>query len=157
MSKIAATIVEVCVFKIEKRTPRYLLLQRAETEKLYPGIWQFVTGSIEKGEKAVDAALREVAEETGLKPKAFWVVPYVNSFYDPNWDSVNLSPAFAAEVVSSSKPALSDEHSMFQWCGYNEAMKKLVWPGQRECLKITHEYIVKNATAGKLTRILLAY
>ncbi len=154
MPIIAATIVEVCVFKLEQRTPQYLLLQRAKSEKLYPGIWQFVTGSIEKKEKAVDAALRELTEETGLKPKAFWVVPYVNSFYDPRWDSVNLSPAFAAEVSSSKKPLLSDEHIDFQWCSYSEANRKLVWPGQRQCLKITHEYIVKNATAGKLTRIL---
>jgi len=34
-----------------------------------PGAWQFPQGGMEKGEEAIDAAFREVAEETGI-PKA---------------------------------------------------------------------------------------
>ena len=39
-----------------------LLLERADRE----GFWQSVTGSLEDGETPVQAALREVAEETGI-------------------------------------------------------------------------------------------
>lgn len=39
-----------------------LLLERAA----HPGFWQSVTGSLEAGEHPVAAAVREVAEETGI-------------------------------------------------------------------------------------------
>jgi len=154
MAIIAATMVEVCIFTIEKNEPLYLLLRRSDHEKIYPGIWQFVTGSIEKGEKASNAALRELAEETGMKPKAFWVVPYINSFYDPGWDSVNLMPVFVAEVEPNKNPVLSAEHEEFEWLPLEKALERLVWPGQKEGMKIVHEYIVKGKQAAALRRLI---
>lgn len=153
MPLIAGKIVEVCVFKFEKDRPWYLLLHRSMSEKIYPNIWQFVSGSIEGDEKAVDAAYRELHEETGMTPKAFWVVPFVNSFYDPEWDSVNLSPMFAAQVETGSTPFLSEEHYEFGWFSYEDALRKLVWPGQREGMRIVQEYIVRGTQAGITTRL----
>lgn len=40
-----------------------LLLERAS----HPGYWQSVTGSLEGSESALDAAIREVREETGIQ------------------------------------------------------------------------------------------
>jgi len=153
MALIACKIIEVCVFKFEKDRPWYLLLHRAKDEKIYPNIWQFVSGSIEGDEKAVDAAMRELLEETGINPQAFWVVPFVNSFYDPEWDSVNLSPMFAAQAEAGTKPILSNEHFEFGWFSYEDALKKLVWPGQREGMRIVQEYIVRGNQAGTVTRL----
>ena len=153
MPLIAGKIIEVCVFKFEKDRAWYLLLHRSKDEKIYPNLWQFVSGSIEGDEKAVDAAYRELLEETGMNPKAFWVVPFVNSFYDPEWDSINLSPMFAAQVEIGDAPKLSHEHFEFEWFSYADAARKLVWPGQREGLRIVHEYIVGGQSAVKLTRI----
>ena len=153
MSLPVCSSIEVCIFRIEKGLPRYLLLRRAETERLYPGIWQFVTGSILAGENAVDAAYRELREETGLEPAAFWVVPFVNSFYDPAADSVNLSPLFAAQVPVGDSPEISDEHSEFGWFSREGAARKLVWPGQRTGLQLVHDCIVRGEEAAHLTRI----
>lgn len=46
-------------------TPAFeiLLLERAG----HPGYWQSVTGSIEAGESLIQTAVREVAEETGIR------------------------------------------------------------------------------------------
>ena len=101
MPNIASTIVEVCVFRIpQSGTNRheYLLLHRAENDRIYPGIWQLVSGSIEPGETATQAALRELREETKLRPKRFWVVPLVNSFYVPSEDVLHFTTVFAAEA-----------------------------------------------------------
>ena len=153
MAQIVCKIIEVCVFKFENGRPWYLLLHRAKDEKLYPNLWQCVTGSIEGDEKAVEAAYRELMEETGMTPKAFWVVPFVNSFYDPEWDAVNLSPIFAAQVELGTNPVLSAEHFEFGWFSYEDALRKLVWPGQREGLRVVHDYIVRGEAAGMVTRL----
>ena len=153
MSNLNSSIIELSVFKIENNQPRYLLLHRTKEEKIYPNIWQFITGSIEGNEKAVDAALRELSEETGLKPKSLWVIPYVLSFYNADWDSMNLCPFFAAEVEGRDTIRLSDEHDDFGWFSYDEAVRKLVWPSWKEGLRIVNEYIVDQGEAANLHRV----
>ena len=154
MPSINSTMIELCVFKFEHDRPLYLLLKRCKEEKLYPGIWQYITGSIDGKEKAIDAAIRELREETGLSPQRFWVVPYVHSFYDPEHDSVSLLPLFAAQVRPGDVPILSSEHEEYLWLPFEGARSKLVWPGQREGLRIVHESIVKGEKSATLNRIL---
>lgn len=153
MPHIVSSIVEVCIFKFEDDRPQYLLLQRTMRETVYPGTWQFVTGSIEAGERAHESGLRELLEETGLKPSAFWVVPYISSFYEHRSDRVHLCPMFAAQVRVGDQPVLSSEHDAHQWCDYAGALARLVWPGQRESLRIVHEYIVRGEKAAEVTRV----
>ena len=49
---------------------KFLILKRNE-KKLYEHLWQGVAGKIEKNEEAWQAAIRELKEETGLKPTGF--------------------------------------------------------------------------------------
>lgn len=48
-----------------------LLLQRAQTLEDHPGLVAFPGGGIDPGESAIEAALREGEEETGLDPPAW--------------------------------------------------------------------------------------
>ena len=153
MPSIISKFVEICIFKFERDRPLYLLLHRAKDEKVYPNIWQCVSGGIDGKETGQEAALRELQEETGFVPEAFWILPYVNVFYDPAHDSINMSPVFAAQVASGSEPKLSGEHDEYLWCGLDEALKRLTWPGQRKALRILHRYIVRGEEAMKFTRI----
>jgi dATP pyrophosphohydrolase len=153
MPAIISTMIEVCIFKFERDRPHYLLLKRREDEKIYPGIWQYVTGSLEDDEKAVNGALRELKEETGFQPVHFWSVPFENSFYDASNDRIQLVPVFGAQVESGSPPVLSPEHSEYQWLSYREAYKRLVWPGQKEGLRIVHEYIVFGEKPADLLKM----
>lgn len=154
MPTIVSSIIEVCIFKFEDDRPLYLLLKRTMREKVYPGTWQFVTGSIEPGERAPEAALRELLEETGLKPSSFWVVPYLSTFYEHRSDAVHLCPMFAAQVQVGAQPDLSNEHDAFEWCDAARAGRLLVWPGQREGLRIVHEYVVRGEQASAITKII---
>lgn len=153
MPPVQSSIVEVCVFKMVNGRPQYLLLQRSQDDSLYPGIWQFVTGSLEKEEHTVAAARREVQEETGLAVKRFWVVPFVNSFYDAAHDAIQIASFFAAEVNPTNNPQLSHEHQSFAWYDVDGARLKLVWPGQRQGLLTVHEFIVNQSEAAQLTEI----
>ena len=154
MPLISCSIVEVCVFKFESDKAHYLLLRRSKGEKVYPDIWQHVSGSIERGEKAVDAAVRELKEETRLTPRSFWNVPFVNSFYDHLSDAINVSPLFAAQVDVGVEPRLSSEHSEYGWFVFDAAMHKLVWPEQRFGLQVVNEYILGGQQASTLVHLL---
>jgi len=150
VATIVSRTVEACVFRIAHGGSEYLLLKRSEKDNIYPGMWQLVTGSMKDGERALDAALREFREETGMVAKRFWVVPFVNSFYVPVSDAIHLSPVFAMEVSEESRITLSREHQEYSWCSYEDAKQKLVWPGQRYAVELVQEYVVGGQEAARL-------
>ena len=59
-------LVECWVFRVSPSAGVEILLIRRATHRIFPGLWQCVTGGIEPGERVPEAALREVREETGL-------------------------------------------------------------------------------------------
>ncbi len=152
MPKIIFEIVETVLFR-RKSEPEFLVLQRSDKETIYPGLWQIVSGGIEPGEKAYEAALREVREETGLKPIGLYNTPLTNTFYFFTNDSVNLSPVFAAEVDPNEDVRLSDEHKDFRWLVKDEAISLLVWPGQKSAVGIVDEYIVRRNPSEEFMKI----
>jgi dATP pyrophosphohydrolase len=89
-----------------------------------PGFWQSVTGSLEWGEMADDAARREVIEETGITQGLLrnlqWTQTYeiLASFgktYAPGITR-NLEHAFALKLLERVPVTLSPtEHVQFQW------------------------------------------
>ena len=129
------------------------MLQRAQTETLYPGMWQIITGKIKRKEKAVATALRELREETGLTAERFWVVPIVGSFFDPRSDSVQMTPLFAAEVSIAAEPTLSEEHERYEWANLNRACELLVWPGHLNAVQAVNTYIVAEREAAGLSEL----
>jgi dihydroneopterin triphosphate diphosphatase len=147
--------VEVCVFKVQNAETHFLVLQRAQEEKLYPGLWQIVTGTMKKNESALKAALRELKEETGLSPKCCWTIPYVDTYFDLAKDTIQLVPVFAVELDSSSALHVSSEHQRFEWLRFEDARKRLVWPGQRRSMDIVNEFIIGNKETAQLVEIAL--
>jgi 8-oxo-dGTP pyrophosphatase MutT (NUDIX family) len=125
----------------------FLLLQRAATERLYPGMWQMVTGRIVDGETAIEAAKREILEETGLRADRLTVVPYIATFYFPPDDSIHHVPVFATEAQATEEIRLSSEHQEFTWLSFSEAWERLVFPGHREGLRILRDYILDDVRA----------
>ena len=153
MSRIVSNIVEVCVFKIENKKPKFLILRRSKIEKLFPNSWQIISGKIHKKEKAMETAIRELKEETGLAPEKFWVTPHANLFLFPIIDEIHATSVFSVLVKSSDKIRLSEEHYQYKWCTIIEANKKLVWPGQIKAIEITNEFILKRKESARFAEI----
>ena len=151
--KIKSDLVELHIFNIENNEMQFLILKRS-SHKIYPGLWQMVTGHIKKGETAVQTVLRELQEETGLKPSRLWVVPNVNSFYSSEDDSITMIPVFAAQVKND-KVIISNEHSEFKWVNSKEAKTLLAWDGQRRSVDIIKEYFTDQMSFLKFTEIKL--
>ena len=141
MDRVRMGTMEVVIFRITEG-PEFLVLQRSDSASPYPGLWQIVSGRIEKREKAPRAAMREVREETGMLPLELYNTPLANTFYDAARDAVNLSPVFAALVEASAVVILSSEHKAFQWLRRDEAISRLVWPGQKSAIQVVHDFIV---------------
>ncbi len=97
-------LVECWVFRNDPATGglEVLLLRRAR-HRIFPGLWQCVTGGIEPGERVPAAAMREVEEETGLGAadiEAFYDLDQMAPFYDEGSDGVVVSAIFAVRVRS---------------------------------------------------------
>jgi 8-oxo-dGTP pyrophosphatase MutT (NUDIX family) len=155
MPTVRSEFVEVVLFKWTSAGPKYLILQRAGTEWVYPNLWQFVTGRIDEGETGIEAAHRELKEETKLIPIRFWNVPFIPSFYDQAVDAVFLNPIFAAEVLERAEPQLSSEHQQYRWLDYEEARSLLVWPNNHDALRLIHTYIVAGKDVAQFSEVRL--
>ncbi len=132
-------LVEVHVIKKTENGIKYLLVKRSDDEK-YPKIWQMITGHIEPGETAVEAAIRETLEEAGANSDNLWSIPHVNSYYNPEQDKICTIPVFVTEVDESFSPKISAEHSEFRWVNKDEAVNLVAWPGQKKSIEIIDEY-----------------
>lgn len=106
----------------------FLLLERTRP----PGFWQSVTGSIEWGEMADDAARREVIEETGITQgllrnlqwtQVYDILPAFGKKYAPGITR-NLEHAFALKLLDRAPVTLSPtEHVKFRWAAAGEAIE----------------------------------
>jgi dATP pyrophosphohydrolase len=103
----------------------FLLLERRKP----PGFWQSVTGSLEWGETADEAARRELLEETGITQgflrnlhwtQVYDVLPSFGKKYAPGITR-NLEHAFALKLHERVPVTLS-EHVQFCWLPAAEAI-----------------------------------
>jgi 8-oxo-dGTP pyrophosphatase MutT (NUDIX family) len=121
----------------------FLALKRSSGNPIYPGLWQAVTGTIETGETAIECALREVEEETGLKPKEIWTIPFVGTFFDPYQNSVNAIPVFGVLVDYQEEIRISSEHTEFAWLSLEEFIERVPLPSHKLGAQYFWEYILR--------------
>ncbi len=111
----------------------FLLLRRAPTGRC-PGAWEAVHGHVEPGETPVEAARRELDEETGLVPMAWYNLSRCESFFLHRDNAVAVIPAFAAVVPPGSEVRLGPEHDDHVWLTPIEARARYSWPRERRAL-----------------------
>lgn len=103
-------------------------------------IWQFIAGGGENNEKPLDAAMREIKEETGvvaeqlteLKSVVFVPAEVVAENMRTHWDkNIFVIPEYSFAFKCNADPTLSREHSEYKWLSYNDARKLLKWDSNK--------------------------
>lgn len=143
----------------------YYLLLRHESlkkNKRKKGHWDFPKGHLEKDETELEAAKREVAEETGLKD-----IEIISGFRNVIKYSFKARENFTREkeiientakggdwifkvVVfflarsNSKEVKLSHEHVGYVWLEYDEALKQLTFKNAKETLKRANKYLIEK-------------
>lgn len=140
MADILVRVVDAYVYRKTENGLKFLILKRAST-KLYEHLWQGVAGKIEAGETAPQAAIRELDEETGLKPKHMFIADHISRFYETYGDRINLVPVFGIEV-DSDDVTLSEEHCDYKWVTLIQALDHLVWRGQKQGIQVINEMVL---------------
>ena len=153
MPNIIVRVIDAYVFRKTKDGLKFLLLKRAKT-KMYEHLWQGVAGKIEEGETAVEAAVRELREETGFEPVRMFVADHISKFYEVYEDRINLIPVFGIEV-DDDRVTLSKEHCEFKWVEFEIACKTLVWKGQKEGISTVHSMLISDDDRIKWSKVSL--
>lgn len=123
-----------------------LLLHRKDKKNF----WQSVTGSIEEGESPVNAAKRELLEETGIDHQEFllldWkfsqqyeIFPHWRYRYDPNVTH-NIEHVFSVELPEKIIVKLEpSEHNEYKWVPLHDAIKEVFSGTNADALKKLYE------------------
>jgi dATP pyrophosphohydrolase len=118
-----------------------LLLERAD----HPGYWQSITGSLEPGETTERAAIREVAEETGIDASQYrlqdWNLNYTYEIY-PEWRhryapgvTENREHVFNLMLPQTVAVKVAPkEHLGYCWLPWREAAAKAFSPSNAQAI-----------------------
>lgn len=135
----------------ENGEPEYLIIHRPRYDD-----WSLPKGKLDKGETFVDAALREVEEETrvrGKKLRPIGAVGYITKAGNPK-----VVRWWLAQPKKIKPFKQNSEVDKIKWVRYEKAIKKLKYANDRTVLERAHDmvlarsagsvHLVRHATAG---------
>lgn len=127
------------VILFNERLNKVLMMRRNSNKKLAPGIWANIGGKIEWAESTLDAAAREVWEETGfrIKPKDLRFVTYSERV------GHGLMMIYAAKVKEA-PPKMTKEHSHAEWFKIDKLPKPRIKDPIEEARRVLMEKIPRR-------------
>ncbi len=122
------------VFRKEHKDSVVLLLQYKRDAREY---WDFPKGHAEAGEQALDAARRELQEETGITMISFvdGFKESINYFFKKEGELLAKVVDFYLGFTEQKEVTISFEHADYRWCTIEEAMKIMQFKNSREVLQ----------------------
>ena len=118
---------------------KMLLMKRVKGE-----FWCHVAGSIEEGETGYQAIIREFYEETGIRVSALYNAQYLERFYEPQINVIQLIPVFVVMCPPNQPIQLNHEHTAYRWCALEEAKTLAPFPNQHAVFEQVWEYFVRR-------------
>ena len=137
MSPFRPDLVACWMFRVDADRGLEILLLHRAPGRIFPGIWQPVTGGLEAGERIIDGALRELVEETGVGPDGIatlYGLDQVNIFHADHLDMLQAEAVFAADLRPGIEAVLSEEHDEQRWVSPAAASEMVLWPAYREAI-----------------------
>ena len=156
MSPTRPDLVACWLFRLDAAGRPEILLIRRAPDRIYPGIWQCVTGRLEADERTADGALREVEEETGLtraEIEDVFETDIINWFHEQSVDAVWCEAVFAARVRPGAQFRLSHEHDDARWVTPPEAKEVVVWPAYERAIDMI-DWLVDHPDKASHYRLL---
>lgn len=138
----------VIVFRHD--SPReYLLMRSALTKR---PVWEFPKGALEAGETEREAAERELAEETGLRPGDYTLLEGFQeeerySFTRGSGSEIRLIQKRVDYFLAAwqrGEVRISREASRFEWVSAAEAVRMLRFPEKRRILVRAEAWLEEN-------------
>ena len=125
-------------YKIEDGELRVCVLHRSDIDQ-----WQFIAGGGEDSETPLEAAKREIYEESGIELKE--IIQLTSQCYIPtnifpkkylkNWaEDTYVVPEYSFGFKCDDDINLSHEHTECVWLTYDDACKHLHWDSNRTAL-----------------------
>ncbi|WP_084174496.1 NUDIX hydrolase [Paenibacillus xylanexedens] len=135
----------VAVVLLKKSLDQYRVLMLKRAGRMLHNEWCYVGGGIEKGEKAWEAALREVHEETGITEVRLYSANQFEQYYSPMEDYIYTAPVFVGYVDESQPVRLNHEHTEYQWMTFDEAKENAALPGIDNILDFVEKHFARKA------------
>jgi 8-oxo-dGTP pyrophosphatase MutT (NUDIX family) len=109
-------------------------------------------GNIDDGEKAIDTAVREVQEETGLRVRPVTKLGDIKYVYVRRWsDGAKIFKIvsfflmkYASGQIGDIRPNMKHEVRRAYWLSLNEAAARLSYSGEKQMAKKTLEFVESN-------------
>ena len=127
---------------------KYLLLKHRQ------GHWTFCKGHKNSGERKIDAAIRELEEETGITKFNFLKksVMVRETYFVKNGSGVKKLKSNDYYIAESKKKNVKIDGSeilKFRWCGYNAALKQITFNQSKTTLRKANKFIESHLNGIK--------
>lgn len=112
MTSSPTTLYVVAAAAIIRRHGKLLAMRRALTKDAGPGLWETLSGRVEAGETPLDAAAREIQEESALDAV---LEPRPLTCYPASRLGLPMIVIVYAADYRSGEVVLSNEHDAYRW------------------------------------------
>ncbi|WP_374515000.1 NUDIX hydrolase [Brevundimonas sp.] len=130
-----------CVGVVCLKGDEVLLIRRGRPPR--QGEWSLPGGRIEPGERAVDAGLRELREETGVEARIVRLLDVVDGVF-PEAGRHYVLIDYVAEWIAG-EPVAGDDAADAAFVPLEEAQRRVAWAETRRIIALAAEKITASS------------